>query len=363
MVEILKADLTLSLFFKVLAEKTFLANMKRETLVRTRWKDWVNVGATYLVKSRISGSSGNIKLEFRLSDVSMKKSFNLRTQLQTGLTKGTLRPGVHKFVNELIKAVTGTPGVFGSRIAYSARTGRESKGVFVISMDGKSRYGVAGKGINMLPSWNGGNVMFTSFLSGTPQIWMGNKQLSRSPGHYYKAAANGSGTIAVAVNRGGQADIFIMKDGQLGKNLTNHPADDISPSWEPSGKRIAFVSSRSGGPQIYVMNADGSGQHRLTMAGNYNTEPCFGPNGQVVFSMQTDGKYDIFTVDMSGSMTRVTQDQGSNRSPTWSPDGRYIAFVSNRGGKTRIWIATADGRFQMPITEKSGGYQSLAWSR
>ncbi|MCA9523496.1 MAG: PD40 domain-containing protein, partial [Myxococcales bacterium] len=111
------------------------------------------------------------------------------------------------------------------------------------------------------------------------------------------------------------------------------------------------------------MNSDGSGQRRLTFAGSYNTEPDFGPNGLIVFSTQIDGKYDILTVDMAGNLQRITQDQGSNQSPTWSPDGRYIAFVSNRGGKRRIWIATADGRFQMPITEKSGGYRSLAWSR
>lgn len=362
--EILRADLTLSLFFKVLNPKTFVAKMSRESLSRTSWKDWFNVGSVYLIKARVSGNSRSIKLEFRLYNVSDKKTYTLRTQDQSGLSMGgSLRAGVHKFVNEVIKVTTGTPGIFGSKIAYSARTGRETSGIFVIGIDGKGGYGVAGGTINMLPAWMGGNLLYTSFKEGTPQIFLGKKRISRDSGHYYKAASSKDGTLAVTVNRGGQSDIYIMKDGRLVKNLTNHSSDDLSPSWEPSGKRIAFVSNRSGGPQIFIMNADGSGQRRLTFAGNYNTEPDFGPNGLIVFSTQIDGKYDILTVDMAGNLQRITQDQGSNQSPTWSPDGRYIAFVSNRGGKRRIWIATADGRFQMPITEKSGGYRSLAWSR
>ena len=47
---------------------------------------------------------------------------------------------------------------------------------------------------------------------------------------------------------------------------------------------------------------------------------------------------DLFTVDLAGNITRLTQGQGSNKDPCWSPDGRYLAFVSDRAGKWRVWI-------------------------
>ncbi len=72
---------------------------------------------------------------------------------------------------------------------------------------------------------------------------------------------------------------------------------------------------------------------------------------------------DIFIVDLQGTITRVTQDQGSNKDPTFSPDGRHVAFVSTREGKVRIFLSTEDGRFQFPITEKSRSYSTLFWAR
>jgi TolB protein len=152
-------------------------------------------------------------------------------------------------------------------------------------------------------------------------------------------------------------------DGREIANLTKHWADDVSPVWSPDGARIAFVSARSGGPQIFVMGSDGSGVRRLTMAGGYNTTPEWGPNGLIVFAGMDGGHSDVFTVDDAGTIVRVTQDQGSNKDPSWSPDGRYITFVSNREAGSKIWISTADGRYQFPVSKAAGGYSTPRWVR
>ena len=65
--------------------------------------------------------------------------------------------------------------------------------------------------------------------------------------------------------------------------------------------------------------------------------------------------------DGSG-MSPVTQDQGNNEDPSWSPDGRYLIFSSDRRGKHEIWLSTPDGRHQVPVTTRSGGWTQPTWS-
>lgn len=358
-------DLTLSGFFRVLDPVSFIANMEKESLSSTKWEDWFNVGTKYLIKIRVEGGGKNVALSFRLYDVNRRKAIDVSFQ-EASVGQDGVRTATHKFVNEVIRAITGMPGPFGGKLLYAAKTGRGTKGVFMMSIDGMSRKTIAADDtINMLPSMVDGNVVYTSFRPGQPAIYLGRKRLSRDKRSYRSAMMKpGGGVLAVSADDGGQSDIFLMSSsGKLGKNLTHHWADEVSPHWSPEGDRIAFVSNRTGSPQIYVMNADGSSQRRLTMAGHYNSTPDFGPNGIVVFAGMDEAHSEIFTVDMEGAITRITQDQGSNKDPTISPDGRHLAFVSTRGGKSRIWISTIDGRFQFPITERSSSYSTLFWSR
>jgi Tol biopolymer transport system component len=121
--------------------------------------------------------------------------------------------------------------------------------------------------------------------------------------------------IAFVSNREGNTDIYVMNaDGSQQTRLTNNPANDTDPTWSPDGQRIAFVSDRDGIENIYMMNADGTHQVRLT------NNP-----------LNTSGDY----------------------APTWSPDGRHIAFVSNRAGRYDIYMMNTDGSHQTRLTNKT----------
>lgn len=180
------------------------------------------------------------------------------------------------------------------------------------------------------------------------------------------AAQSLRGDVAATINDGDQADIWLLdKAGHPLVNLTKNEADDLDPSWSPDGSMLAFVSDRSGSPQIYVVGADGSGLQRLTFAGRYNTGPDWGPNGQIVYSGLRGSAVDILTVDMNKQMKRLTPGKGRRSlEPSWSPSGRRVVYVSDEDGAgARLWIASHDGAVRHPLALPAGRYYTPAWRR
>ncbi len=369
----LRTDFELSGFFKVLPADGFFFDPSKEGMSASQinFQNWFNVGAQALVKSEAKLSGDKVVLDLRLYLVDKGQPVKLKYK-----GKPTDRAGVkgqvHEFVNAVIDYYTGEPGIFGSRIAYVARKKRGFKQVYIMDMDGSGATRVSKHdAINILPSWVNGSVFYTSYAAGNPDLWKasGGKatKISSRRGQN-TGAAYCKGKLAVTLSMGGEnTDIYLIdpNTGKQVKRLTDHWSIDTSPTWSPDCSKIAFVSGRSGGPQIYLMNADGSNQRRLTFQGSYNTSPDWSPKGDwIVFTARDErNRFDIFIVNEQGTIERLTQDQGNNQSPSFSPDGRYIAFQSDRGKKgDRVWIMTSDGEIQKPIT-KGTGYTSPAWEK
>ncbi len=359
-------DLELSGFFKVLDPASFIADPARESLVATGWPDWMNVGAAWLVKYSVQGTGSSMGVEFRLYDVGQKVGRPVKAQSFPGVGPGGIRSAAHKFVNAVIMEITGKPGIFGSRIAVSLKTGTDSRDIVAMEMDGAGRETLVSNGsANMFPKWaRGGKLLYTSFESGVPQVYLGKERLTSDEYQYRSAEMSPDGSVIVAsVDMGEQSDLVLLspKTGEIKRRLTDTEWDEVSPTWSNGGNLIAYVSSKGGNPQIYIMNADGTGERRLTMAGTYNTQPKFGPDNRVVFSGMDEFRSDLFFVDLDGNISRLTQDQGNNKDGAWSPDGRYLVFLSDRTGDWKVWIMTADGRWQFPISGDSGRFGTPDW--
>ena len=120
------------------------------------------------------------------------------------------------------------------------------------------------------------------------------------------------------------------------KFLTRTQLDwkDGSPAWSPDGKRLAFYSERDGNPEIYVMNADGSGVTRLTRTSADEGYPAWSPDGRTIsFDSDRGGSFDVFAMNPDGTNVRaLTSDPARDVSATWSPDGAKIVFMSDRDG-------------------------------
>ncbi|MBM4397265.1 MAG: PD40 domain-containing protein [Deltaproteobacteria bacterium] len=365
---ILPRDLTLSGYFKVLDPKSFLGDPANETIAVTRFQDWFNVGARYVVKAEAAGRGGTVDLEFRLLDVNEKKAIFVKGQTARGVARTGVRRATHEFVNGVIEAVTGKRGIFGSDIVMSVKRGNWQRDIVSVELGGTGTHVLVSNGSsNNFPRWApGGAVLYTSFLPGHPSLHVGGRRITNDSREYRGADFSPDGSrIAASVDMGGQSDLVIVdpKTGEILKNLTNSSWDEVQPTWAPDGSQVAFVSNRTGNPQIYAVPAGGGGERRLTMAGAYNTSPRFGRNGLVVFAGMDGFQSDIFTVDPSGTIARLTQDQGSNKDPSWSPDARYVVFLSNRDGGWKPFVMTEDGRYQYPLIDGAGAFATPDWGR
>jgi Tol biopolymer transport system component len=191
-------------------------------------------------------------------------------------------------------------------------------------------------------------------------------------GHHPSWSPDGK-RIALMAGRGNTPEIYVLTlASHQVRKLTHSPSFSGEPDWSPDGSQIAFSSNRNRiGTDICVMSSDGSHVTCLTHANRYtNAAPDWSPDGKrIVFWSDRPAKNrrcsfggtssrpceDIYIINADGTgERRLTHDPVSATGPVWSPDGSKILFVSKRGGNFQLYTMHPDGSHQTQITHRRG---------
>ncbi len=161
--------------------------------------------------------------------------------------------------------------------------------------------------------------------------------------------------IVFVSNRDGHQEVYIMDaDGTDQTRLTNNPEGNGYPAFSPDGSQIVFTSNRDGNPEIYIMNADGTGQTRLTNTGTSEDFPDFSTDGsRIVFRRSTGGfDMEIRSMTTSGGDDTFIKAIGFLSYPSVGSDNRAY-FIENRSGYDQVCRVDLNGNNFQQMTHTS----------
>jgi TolB protein len=369
----LTRDLKLSSFFRVIDPQAYIEDPQTSgyDIGQFNFGDWRSINAEFLVKGAVTRQAGKVMVEALLFDVGEQR--RMMGKRFTG-EPNEVSEMARRFADAVLEAVTGKRGPFDTKLAFVSTRGGRFKEVYTSWLDGGMLYRVTDNPtINLFPSFDKAaqHLLYLSYKTRSPALYLVDlshgveTRIAPPLGMAIGGTLAPDGRIVGAFARSGHTNLYLLdQSGNQIRALTDNGAINVNPSVCSDGSQLAFTSDRSGNPQIYVMKMADGGAQRLTYRGDYNTAPAFSPDcRKIAYESRSAGIINIFVINLDGSGIHQLTNEGSNEWPTWSPDGRYLAFSSTREGDSRIYLMlAADGRVIAPLTEGEGNATNPSWS-
>jgi TolB protein len=144
-------------------------------------------------------------------------------------------------------------------------------------------------------------------------------------------------------------------------------ADNMNPTYSPDGRRVAFMSTRPGRPQIYVMDHDGANQRALDPSAGAGTgasfAPDWSPDGErIAFHRDIAGGRQVMVYEFGTGRTRAITGTGRNEDASWAPDSRHLVFRSTRSAGSQLWVLDTESGTTRQLTNLNGPARLPSWS-
>jgi|MDTC01.2.fsa_nt_gb TolB protein len=281
--------------------------------------------------------------------------------------RSNLGNNVQILADDIIEAITGTPGITSGKIVFTGRkAGR--KELFLCNYDGSGvRQLTRDSSIAVAPSISpdGSFVAYTSYVSGYPDIHTINtntgarSRIVNAPGTNGGAAISPDGrNIACTMSFSGNKELYVVsRNGGRPRSLTRTRGSESSPTWSPSGSEIIYCSDQTGSPQLYRIGSNGGQAKLLGLGQGYCTEPAWSP----------DGNYLAYSARLDTGMTVMLHHFRSNTStalrageaPAWAADSRHLIYVSNGA----LYRLNVDSDKLVRLATGIAGISEPSWSR
>jgi TolB protein len=382
--QVLYDDINFEREFALIPRDTYKSIPVAGSIDAVPFDRWRELGADGVLIGTVQKTPAGIRVEMRLYNVRARQSAYGREYSGAAANP---RIYAHTMADELHDSQRQLRGVARTKLTFISDRNREAvlatvekrdvKEVFISDYDGANQRRITiNRTMNLTPSWSpdGRSIAYTSYRTGVQDILISNifagtmESPAKGVGQNYLPVFSPDGSrIAFTTNRDGNNEIYIMnRDGSNLQRLTSNPAIDSTPTWSPTGTQIAFTSDRRGQnqPQIFVVSVDGTGLRQISYE-SYADRPTWSPApyNEIAFAARSGPGFDIKVLNIGTGETRqITFGEGSNESPAWAPNGRHLAFMSTRAGRSQVFTVDRDGRNLRQIT-RDGNNTMPHWSQ
>jgi TolB protein len=363
---VVRSDLSRSGAFRVIDPQQTLSDTAPVDYAGLR-----NRGADTLVTGSIARlADGRFDIRYRLYDAVKQTAISGESLVAP---EPDLRLAGHRIADAIFEKLTGEKGIFSTRIAFITKQGPRYR-LNIADWDGENVQSplVSPEPI-ISPSWSpdGSRIAYVSFEARKPVVYvhtLANGQrtaVANFKGSNSAPAWSPDGrTLAVALTLNGLSQIYLINaaDGANARRLTTSNAIDTEPVFSPDGRTLYFTSDRGGSPQVYRMPVAGGDASRVTFSSSYNVSPRISPDGRTLaFLTRRDGKFFVGLKNLAGGNESVLTDGGQEESPSFAPNGRWVMYATQQGGRDSLMASSIDGRVKQRLSSSLGDIREPAW--
>jgi len=360
---VIKTDLERSGAFKVIDAGTVTDMNVDASSYKARGADALVIGTVQ------KQANGTFDVRYKLmSTIQNSKLSQLDQQAPAQFT----RLSAHKIADDIYEKLTGVRGIFATRIAYVTQQGRSYR-LEVADADGENvQLALSSNEPIISPSWSpdGTKVAYVSFEQKKPVIYVQNlitrqrTVIANERGSNSAPSWSPDGSrIALALSKTGNTQVYIANSSGGGiRRISNSSGIDTEPQFSADGQSIYFTSDRSGGPQVYRMSANGGDAQRVTFKGTYNISPRLSSDGKsLAYISRRNGNFQLYVMDLASGQELRLSDNTNDQAPSFAPNGKYILYSTESGGRKALAVVSVDGRVKQRLTIQAGAIKEPTW--